>query len=152
MSVSPEELTASVLSPIHQALDNEGITAEKLAKLAKAELNAKITKTVKVKGAIGGRKLPRGYKEVVSTGIIEESEDGNFFGTGDTLIESRETNWTIRQKARMDIHKLRGDYPADKHEVKFNEESLNAVFKGLPEEFREAVRAELEAALPKRRN
>jgi hypothetical protein len=88
-------------------------------------------------------------KEVVESGIIEYDEDGKEFGTGETLIESSEINWTIRQKARIDMHKLRGDYPAEKHEVKLDEESLNAVLRGLPDEFREAVCAELKAALSK---
>jgi hypothetical protein len=152
MTVSSNDLVGAVLSGIHQALDDEGITIGKLAKLAKAELQAKSTKTVKVKGSTSGRKLPRGYKEVVTSGVIESDENGMFFGSGETLIESSEINWTTRQKARMDVHKLRGDYPVEKHEIKLDEESLNAVLRGLPEEFREAVRAELEAALPKRRN
>lgn len=152
MPVPPDELIGAILSPIRKALDEEGITVEKLAKQAKKELAAKATKTVKVKGAIHNKKLLHGYKRIVDSGVIITEKDGERFGDGDTLIEVTDINWAVRQKARMDMHKLRGDYPADKHEVALNEESLNAVLRGLPESFREAVRTELEAALPKRRN
>lgn len=34
------------------------------------------------------------------------------------IVDSEEKiAWDIRQRARQDAHKLRGDYPAEKHEV-----------------------------------
>jgi hypothetical protein len=152
MTVSSEDLAEAVLSPVHQALDNEGITIQKLAKLAKKELNSKTTRTVKIKGAVNGDELPRGFKKITDSGVIEIDDQGEHFGTGETLIEVSEINWTTRQKARINIHKLRGDYPAEKHDIKLNEESLNAILRGLPTELREAVIAELEQLISKRSN
>jgi len=67
-------------------LDNEGLTSEYLAKKLKKELNAKETKA----------QIPKGEKE---------------FSYSKRMIA-----WDIRQKARQDAHKLRGDYPAEKVE------------------------------------
>lgn len=36
---------------------------------------------------------------------------------GDFRGEKQSIAWGIRQKARMDAHKLRGDYPAEKQEL-----------------------------------
>jgi hypothetical protein len=150
MSIPSNDLVETLLSPIRQALDNLGITPEKLAILAKGELRSKTTRTVKIKGAINGDKLPNGFKKVTDSGLIEnDGEKGKFFGTGETLIEVSEVNWPIRQKARMDMHKLRGDYPAEKHDVKLNGETLDAILNALPEDFRAAVIANLKASRSK---
>ena len=41
-----------------------------------------------------------------------------------TVTKSHHPIWPIRQKARQDAHKLRGDYPADRLEVSGLEETL----------------------------
>jgi hypothetical protein len=147
MRVSPDEIIDTLIAPLQQAFEDKGITVEFLAKEAKAELNAKQTKTVKLKGALK-EKLPRGIKVGAITGIIETDEEGEVIGgTGETLVLINEINWSTRQKARMDIQKIRGDYPAEKHDVQLDERSLNAVLRGLPPGVRASVIAELEKDL-----
>jgi hypothetical protein len=87
------------LGSIEDALNAEGLTAQELAKLLKRELRAKRTETFK--GTV---------KRFNSAGFVESQED--------LVIYSKPmTAWEIRQKARMDAHKLRGDYPPERKEV-----------------------------------
>jgi len=96
-----------------QALDNAGLTFEYTIKLLKKELRAKRTERLKVKGAVNPDNLGNGRHIVATSGVIETDKDGDqFYSDGDTVIEWDEVDWTTRQKARMDLHKLRGDYPA----------------------------------------
>ena len=52
---------------------------------------------------------------------LREELDANetkFFAHQGQVIEMQDvTAWFVRQKARMDAHKLRGDYPAEKKDV-----------------------------------
>ena len=102
-----------------KALEKQGLTFDYLAKKLKRELNAKKTITQKVKGT-PGNEMPGGYRRIVTTGLIEyvKGEDGpeKEYSDGDSLIQWDETAWDVRQRARIDAHKLRGDYPADKRE------------------------------------
>lgn len=115
MPVSGEELRKSLQDHVLGALSAEGITLKALAKKLKAELNSKITRTQKVKGAPGD--LPRGFRRITTTGIVDivQGEDGTVreYSDGESLIQWDEADMAIRQRARMDAHKLRGDYPAD---------------------------------------
>lgn len=79
-------------------MDRKGLTDDYLAKKLKAELNAKLTKVF----------LPKNSRKLVYS---------------DPLI-----NWDTRQKARMDAHKLKGHYPAEKHQVGFDQEQIQAAF------------------------
>ena len=103
-----------------KALENHGLTFDYLAKKLKRELNAKKTITQKVKGT-PGNEMPGGYRCIVTTGLIEyvKGEDGpeKEYSDGDSLIQWDETAWDVRQRARIDAHKLRGDYPAEKREI-----------------------------------
>lgn len=46
------------------------------------------------------------------------AKDTKFFQHEGEVIEIREViDWSTRQKARIDAHKLRGDYPAEKQEI-----------------------------------
>jgi len=87
MPVTHEEMIDAILRPIEDALEGEGITPEYLAKKLKKELNAKEVKT--------------------------------FFDqkTGQVVYSKKMIAWQIRQKAREDVHKLLGHYPAEKHEL-----------------------------------
>lgn len=77
-------------------LDEGGITDDYLVKKLKAELNAKATKVF----------LPKNSRKPVYS---------------DPLV-----NWDTRQKARMDAHKLKGHYPAEKHQVGFDMDQVQA--------------------------
>lgn len=120
--MTPEELGKkglnSLISPVIEEMDKQGLTLKKLVSKLKQELNAKTTKTQKIKGSPQG--LPKKFRLITTTGIIETTKGENGterdFSDGESLIQWDETDNTTRQKARMDAHKLRGDYPAEKLE------------------------------------
>lgn len=115
---SGHEARDEIFSAIAAALRASGITEEYLATKLKRELNAKTTTRVKVKGAVNPLNVTRGAKIVTTSGVIvRDKDDGDFYGTGDTVLEWDEVDWTTRQKARIDAHKLLNHYPAEKHEV-----------------------------------
>lgn len=101
-SVTPEEGCAARDAIFREYLDKHKITGDYLAKKLKAELNAKETKTFKAK-VIKTERPTVGYPVVIETEEVIYSKP---------MIA-----WDVRQKARMDANKLRGDYPAEKHEV-----------------------------------
>jgi len=74
-------------APIVRALDARGITLPYLARKLKAELNAKETKVFLNKN------------------------------TGEIVYSDPLVAWGIRQEARQDTHRLRGDYPPEKKEL-----------------------------------
>ncbi len=43
------------------------------------------------------------------------------------MLATAMPDWNIRQKARMDAHRLRGDYPAEKIEGELNMPDLNEI-------------------------
>ena len=118
-----EQLIQDLLHPFTTAMAAQQITPLYLAKKLKSELNAKVSKTLKVKGAPG--KLPRGYKNITTTGIIETIKvDGCLerdFCDGDSVLAWDEVAWSVRQNARMDANKLFGHYPSSK--VEFPDET-----------------------------
>lgn len=47
-----------------------------------------------------------------------KAKETKFFQHEGEVVEIREViDWSTRQKARMDAHRLRGDYPAERQEV-----------------------------------
>lgn len=113
-----EEIIKDLLSPFQSALNAGGINEQFLIKQLKQEFKSKEPKVIKVKGAVKKEDLPRGYKVITTTGLIEFDKEGNReFSDGETIIEYQVHNIGISQKARIDAHKLRGDYPAEKHEL-----------------------------------
>jgi len=101
-----------------EALDKAGLTFEYTIKLIKKELKAKKTERLKVKGAVNPDNVGKDRRVLATSGVIETDKDGDqYYGDGDTVIEWDEVDWTTRQKARMDLHKLRGDYPTEKQDV-----------------------------------
>lgn len=119
-----EEIIGDILSPMQSALNRGGINEQFLIKQLKKEFRSKEPKVIKVKGAVNPDILPKGYKIVTMSGeIIHSADGGTDYGDGETIIEYQVHNIGISQKARMDVHKLRGDYPAEKHEVTHIHES-----------------------------
>jgi hypothetical protein len=115
--------------PMKEALDKHKITCDYLVRKLKSEMNAKETKTIKIKGAVSQDDLPKGFKIIAASGTLEYDEKGEqLFGDGETLIRYDPKALGIRQKARQDAHKLRGDYPAEKVEVTATlEDKLRAI-------------------------
>lgn len=110
MPVTVEELNRP--DPIQKSMDKHGITIDYLVKKLKRELNAKVSERVKVKGAVKKEDLPRGRRIVATSGTLAHDKDGQVFGDGDTIIEWEEKAWDVQQRARVDAHKLLGNYPA----------------------------------------
>lgn len=94
--ITAEEVNEA-LDTITAALTAEGLNARELARMLKRELKARETKAFK------------GTEETVAGRTITKK---------DVVIYSKPlAAWDIRQKARMDAHKLRGDYPPERREV-----------------------------------
>jgi hypothetical protein len=94
-SVSKEEAIRASLAAFKKPMTKVGITHSYLAKKLKSELCAKETK-------------------------VFHNKD-----TREILYSKPFISWDVRQKARMDAHKLRGDYPPEETNLKFPE--------GIPE-------------------
>lgn len=57
-----------------------------------------------------------------------EAKEAKFFTYNGQVIEVRAVpDWNTRQRARMDAHKLRGDYPAERFEGDLNIPDLNEI-------------------------
>ncbi len=93
-----EEAIALVMAPFERAMSKIGIGPEYLAKKLKAELEAKEIKTFKASNK-------------------NFDEEGKLLSIDEKVIYSSPlVAWDVRQKGRMDAHKLRGDYPAEEFE------------------------------------
>jgi len=49
---------------------------------------------------------------------LDASEVKTFQYKGEVIQSDPLVTWEIRQRARQDAHKLRGDYPSEKHQIK----------------------------------
>ena len=108
-----EKATDEAVESTRRACDDHRISLISLLTKLKSELNWKETKTMKVKGLVRQDQLPKGFKVIATSGTIIRDNDGNETASdGETVIMWQERSGGIRQKARMDAHNLRGDYPA----------------------------------------
>ena len=114
--ITSEEIAKDLLNPFKDVLVKGGIDDDFLIKHLKREFRAKEPKVVKVKGSVSQEDLPSGFKVIADSGTVYEGEKGAVNLEGETLIKYKVDLIGISQKARMDVHKLRGDYPAEKHE------------------------------------
>ena len=114
-------------------MDKEGLTPAKLVNQLKKELKANQVKTVKLRGAVGTGTLAKGKRIIAQSGIIYHGKDEDDYGDGETLIEWCEPDMATRQRARIDAHKLRGDYPAEKSEGKIDQ-TVNVTIRRFSEE------------------
>lgn len=107
-TTTPEEMCAEVMESYETAARSKGIDENMLARKAKAELNAKTVKHIKVAGVMkaDSPNLPPGYKIV---GVFIDTE-----GVETTLLEQTLADFGIRQKGRESQHRLYDHYPADK--------------------------------------
>jgi hypothetical protein len=112
--MSPEvaKHIAKIMS-ITDALRDEGIYERILAKQLKAELKAKVTKTIKIKGRVDPETLP-GCVKILATTTARHGEECS---GGETVLQWQERAWDVQSRARTDAHKLLGHYPADKLRV-----------------------------------
>lgn len=151
------EIRDSIFAATAAALAAEGLNASLCAKKLTQELNAKITKIVKLKGKVSrfpesaGKKagrpdLPTGVK-IIAEGVKKEiagkGENAVQFDDGDTVIAINERDWTIQQRARMDLQKLLDMYPVETKRIEFDRTTLNAILRGLPAGMGDTVRAAL---------
>lgn len=101
-SVSREEARKACLAAFQKPMKKIGITESYLAKKLKAELCAKETKPFKAK---------------VNRPFDPQDLTKGFVDVEEVIYSKPLTAWEVRQKARMDAHKLRGDYPPEKKEL-----------------------------------
>jgi hypothetical protein len=101
--MSKEEYKKAGLLVARESLAKVGIDEDLLNQKAKEELESEVVHFVRVKGTLMPwqmAKLPAGYKVIRST--IDE-----------TLLEHVGPKWETRQKARIDLQKRLGLYPAE---------------------------------------
>ena len=114
---SKQDLQDSLLRPFIEALEKRNINADFLADLLVEGAGATVTKTAKLRGRVNPGDLPPVVRILAYSSKPMIDKAGLEYEDGDTLIAWEEINHPIRQDVRMDAHKLRGDYPAMKHEV-----------------------------------
>ena len=112
-------------------MEARGINSKFLITRLKREFNAKESRIIKVKGAIKQEELPKGFKIIGTSGFLAYTKKGEqVFGDGDTIIHYAPWNIGVQQRAREDVHKLRGDYAAEKTE----DQQLTIIFESnVPE-------------------
>jgi len=115
--LTAQDMIDAVLHPTVQALNNSGTTLESLLKDLNKERKAKETKIIKVRRNAQADEVVRQITESVGAKqkaskvrIIHET-------TEEQVIAIDVVNWSVRQTARMDAHKLRGDYAPQKLEI-----------------------------------
>jgi hypothetical protein len=113
-----EQVIQDLLHPHIEAMNACRITPLYLAKKHKEELNAKITKTLKIKGTISECDQNKGVKKIATSGLVMKMGDGERdYSDGETVIAWDEVDWGTRQRARMDAQKLLNLYPTEKLEI-----------------------------------
>jgi len=123
--VDPEKINGPDV--VLEAMKDEKMTARYLVKRLKREMKAKKLTRLKVNGVVTPEKTATGRRKagaprvVGTSGVtIEVPGEGNadIYGDGETVLEFSDEDMHLQQKARMDAHKLRGDYPSEKHDLK----------------------------------
>jgi hypothetical protein len=87
------------------------MTDEEIAKEAAEEAKSEVLKRLESRGITLDYLAKKLKREL-------NAKTTKFFQHEGRVIEERNCiDWTTRQKARMDAHRLRGDYPAEKHDL-----------------------------------
>jgi hypothetical protein len=89
-------------------------TPEKMREELLASLDRPIIQALDSEG-ITDDLLARKLKEE-----LEAKETKTFQYKGDVIESKEKIAWDVRQRARQDAHKLRGDYPSEKHHHTFD--------------------------------
>ena len=99
-------------TPIINILNENDITPTRLAKKLDQGLEAKVTKTLKVKGLVKKEDLPEGYRVVATSGAFMRDKEGNETASdGETIISWDEIDNSEQRENRQDAHRLMGHYP-----------------------------------------
>ena len=111
---SPQDFAKNVVTPLVSSLDSAGLTLERLITKLNEELEATFQRCFFDRGGKEG-----GAKVVYSEPLVD---------------------WKTRQTARIDAHKLRGDYPAEKFDITGGNITVvsNIEREPKPEEFKDA--------------
>ena len=136
-----EQAIEDVMSNNRNLYDKLGMSAEYLAKKHLEELNSVKPSRLKVKGAITPELTPTGKvkrgknipKIIAVSGVIEKvkGDDGleTDYCAGETVMQFNDLDMGIRQKARMDAVKMRGEYPNEKIDV--GVKGISDIMKGV---------------------
>ena len=139
--LTSEDIAKDLLNPFKDALIKGGFDDKRLLKQLNKEFENEEVKIIKVRGQVDSRTLPKNYKIIARPRKFED---------GETIIEYRVHNIGISQRARMDVQKLEGLYPAEKHEVRGG---INLIpepltpeqfefYKGIAEQLKNAIISE----------
>jgi len=103
MPVTKDDILKGLVAPMVETFEHKGITKELLAEKLMDELDA-------------GRR--ESYRAKIVKKVWNE-EKRKFVDVIDTAIiyTEVEPEWDVRQKARQDAHKLRGDYPPEEKRI-----------------------------------
>jgi len=134
---------ADVRAETIKLLHNKGPKLDRVLLRLRQSLNAKETKVIKLKGAIGKNELPKGFDLIVNTGSLITSKDGEVFGDGESLIRYDVISHSPRLRAIDLALQLHDAMPGQKHEhsgkIDLNAGTLNAIISALPDELAKSV-------------
>jgi len=105
-AVTEEEIQRELgHQPMARFLEDK-ITPERLVKVYDEALEASVPKTVKIKGRMLSEILPVDER----FDVIAKTEE-------EVLLETNYPDHVTRLKAAHQVHKLKGDYPAEEHHI-----------------------------------
>jgi len=111
------EAGKEAISEVATALFNLGLSPPARAKKLKSKLQAKVTKTAKLKGRVDKTTLRRGVRVVAESSVPQIDKEGVAYEDGDTIISWNENAHDIQLRALDMVFTLCDDYPAKRHEV-----------------------------------
>ena len=135
-------------------LEKKGPKLDKILLRLRQALNAKETKVVKLKGATTKDEFPKGFDLIVNTGFLIEHDDGEVFGTGESLVSYDLIAHGHRLKAVDLALQLHDAMPSQKHEHEHSVDPglINAIISGLPEDVARGVCSKLNEYISAKRN
>lgn len=93
---------------IQKWMDDYGLSELHLKAKIKNLIGAKETKILKIKGAVNRKELPPHIKILGTSGVIEEDRDGEFYGSGETVLAVEMESLGIQTKNVETACKLYG--------------------------------------------
>lgn len=120
MTITKEDVDSMIgVDPLTAAMDcRNRLTINAILDNLNEGVDAKTTKTLKIKGTFDPKSLPEGYKVIATAGKLFYDKEGlPIAGDGETVIQWDEILWDERRANRVDAQKLRNMYPPERHEV-----------------------------------
>jgi hypothetical protein len=121
MPVTAEEVRERNVMTARDAMDKRGMSIDDFLRVVQDGINAKVTRTHKIKGKIasyrnGRKKLAKGVRIMAEGYKPEISKQGTAYDDGDTLVQFDEIDHKIRLEAADMGFRLLGSFAPTKHE------------------------------------